>query len=76
MSLTLLYPVRLPPLYFPSVSDRWFGEGRGGVLKGQAHGLLEPADPEPVEAAVVVHADVTTGEVQVVRAAAEPWEST
>ena len=33
MSLTLLYPVRLPPLYFPSVSDRWFGEGRGGTFR-------------------------------------------
>ena len=49
-----------------------FGEGRGGVL-----GLLEPADSVPVAAvAVVVHADVTTGEVQVVRVVAVPWVST
>ena len=33
MSLTLLYPVRRPPLYFPSVCDRWFGEGRGGAFR-------------------------------------------
>ena len=33
MSLILLYPVRLPSFYFPSVSDRWFGEGRGGAFR-------------------------------------------
>ena len=33
MSLTLLYPIKLPPLYFPSVSDCWFGEGRGGAFR-------------------------------------------
>ena len=44
-----------------------FGEGRGGVL-----GLLEPADPEPVEAAVGVHEDTTTVEEQGVRVEAAP----
>ena len=48
-----------------------FGEGRGGVL-----GLLKPVDPETVDAADVVHADVTTAEEQAVRAAAVPWVST
>ena len=49
----------LPPLYFPSVCDRWFGEG---FLRGRAHGLLECwLDPEPVVAvAEAVHADVAS----------------
>ena len=68
MSLTLLYPVRLPPLYFPSVSDRWFGVG---LL-----GLLEPADPEPRVAVDAAHIDAGTVEVQGVRVTAAPWVST
>ena len=55
MSLTLLSPVRLPPLDFPSVSDRWFGVG---LL-----GLLDPVDPTPGVAAVVVQGDDANGEV-------------
>ena len=39
-------------------------------------GLLEPANPEPVLAAEVVHVDFTTVEDQAVRAVAEPWVST
>ena len=71
MSLTLLYPVRLPPLYFPSVSDRWFGEGRGGLL-----GLLESADPQPAVAGGAAHLDEATVEVQGVRVGAGPCVST
>ena len=65
---------KLPPLYFPSVCDRWFGEGflRGCPRRGQAQGLLEPADPEPVEPGVVAHEDHITVEIQVGRGAAGP----
>ena len=90
LSLLLPYPVRLPPLYFPSVSDRWFEEGRGGglrrllrcrLLKGdtskrESHRLLEPADSEPVVAVISVHEDVTIVEVQVARAVVRLWVST
>ena len=71
MSLTLLYPVRLPPFYFTSVSDRWFGEGRVGLLE-----LLKRPRPEPEAAVVAVHADATTAEAQAVRAVTVPWVST
>ena len=64
MSLTLLYPVRLPPFYFPSVSDRWVGVG---LL-----GLLEPTDPVPGVAPVDAHVDAITVEVQDVRGPAVP----
>ena len=39
-------------------------------------GLLEPADPEPVVAGVVAHADAGTVEGQVVRTVAALWVST
>ena len=43
----------------------------------QARGLLEPADPEPVEAEVAVHVDVVaTEEVQAVRLETAQWAST
>ena len=43
----------------------------------QARGLLEPADPEPVEAEVAVHVDVVaTEEVQAVRLETARWAST
>ena len=52
-----------------TVGSGWFGVG---LL-----GLLEPAvDPVPVVAVVVVQVDAATVEVQAVRVAAAPWEST
>ena len=39
-------------------------------------GLLKSLCPEPEAAGVVVHGDVTTAEVQVVRVVAAPWVST
>ena len=62
MSLTLLYPVRLSPL---------FGRIGVGLL-----GLLEPVDPVPVVAIAVGHVDNATAEGQAVRVAAVPREST
>ena len=62
MSLTLLDPVRLPPL---------LGKVGVGLL-----GLLESADPVPVVADVGVHVDAATGEMQSVRAVDVPWGST
>ena len=62
MSLTLLYPVRLPPL---------LGRVGVGLLE-----LLEPADPEPRVAVDAAHVDAGTVEVQGVRETAGPWVST
>ena len=45
-------------------------------VKGQPRGLLKRLRPEPVVAVVVVHVDVTTVEVQVVRVVTVPWVST
>ena len=49
---------------------------RATPIKGQAQGLLEPADPDPVVAEVGLHVDVTTVEVQVVRELAARWVTT
>ena len=49
----------------------------GDICTGQSHGLLEPADPEPLDAAdVAFHDDATTEEAQAARAAAALWVST
>ena len=71
LSLIIPYPIR-NSLPFTSLRSVTVGSGRdfleGDTRRGQAHGLLEPADPVPVVAfAVSVHADATTAEVQVVR---------
>ena len=71
----------LPPLYFPSVSDRWFGEGflRGCPRRGQAQGLLGPVDPEPVVEVAAAHGDVGTaehGSEDQAYPVGEPWVST
>ena len=75
LSLTLLYPVR-NSLPFTSLRSVTIGSGRGflegGTCKGQAQGLLEPADPEPEEPGVVAHEDHITVEIQVGRGAAVP----
>ena len=58
-------------LPFTSLRSVTIGSGRefleGDTRRGQAHGLLEPTDPEPCVAAEAVHADVTTAEGQAVR---------
>ena len=79
LSLILLYSVR-NSLPFTSLRSVTVGSGRGflegDTYEGQAHGLLEPADPPPLVAVAVVHVDVTTGEVQGVREVAVLWVST
>ena len=75
LSLTLLYPVR-NSLPFSSLRSVTVGSGRdfleGDTRRGQAQGLLEPADPEPEEPGVVAHEDHITVEIQVGRGAAAP----
>ena len=65
----ILYPIR-NSLPFTSLRPVTVGSGRdfleGDTRRGQAHGLLEPADPEPLVAEGVVHGDETAVEVQVV----------
>ena len=77
--LTLPYPIR-NSLPFTSLRSVAVGSGRGflegDARRGQAQGLLGPVDPEPEFAGAVVHADVATGEVQVVRVVAVVWVST
>ena len=63
----------LHPLPFTSLRSVTVGSGRFGV---GLLGLLEHADPEPVGAAAVVHGDVATVEVQVVRVVAVKWDRT
>ena len=81
MSLTLLYPVR-NSLPFTSLRSVTVGSGRGflegDTCKGQSHGLLEPADPEPGVAAEdeAVHVDVNSLEFQVVHVVVVPRVST
>ena len=79
MSLTLPYPIR-NSLPFTSLRSVTVGSGRGflegDTYEGLSHGLLECADPVPAVADGVVHVDGTSGEVQVVRVATEPWVST
>ena len=80
MSLILLYPVR-NSLPFTSLRSVTVGSGRdfleGDTYEGLSHGLLARwLDPVPVGAFVVVHADESTEEAQVVRAVAVPWVST
>ena len=63
-------------LPFSSLRSVTVGSGRdfleGDTRRGQAQGLLEPADPEPVEPGVVAHEDHITVEIQVGRGAAVP----
>ena len=77
--LTLPYPIR-NSLPFSSLRSVTVGSGRdfleGYTRRGQAQGLLGPVDPEPESAGAVVHADVATVEVQVVRVVAVVWVST
>ena len=80
LSLTLPYPVR-NSLPFTSLRSVTVGSGRdfleGDTYEGLSHGLLARwLDPVPVVALVVVHADESTDEAQVVRAVAVPWVST
>ena len=63
----------LHSLPFTSLRSVTVGSGRFGV---GLLGLLEPADPEPVLAGVVAHADAATVEAQVVRADVVLWVST
>ena len=62
-------------LPFTSLRSVTVGSGRD-FLEGQAHGLLESADPEPAGTAVVVHEEGASDELQVVRAAVAKWGST
>ena len=79
LSLLLPYPIR-NSLPFTSLRSVAVGSGRdfleGDTRRGQAHGLLEPADPEPVAAVVAVHGDATIAEAQFVRDETVPWVST
>ena len=79
LSLTLPYPIR-NSLPFTSLRSVTVGSGRGflegDTRRGQAQGLLESVDPEPVVAAVVVHGDGATVDGQVVRVGSAPWVST
>ena len=63
-------------LPFTSLRSVTVGSGRdfleGDTCKGQAQGLLELADTEPVEPGVVAHEDHITVEIQVGRGAAGP----
>ena len=73
------YPVR-NSLPFTSLRSVTVGSGRdfleGDTYEGQAHGLLEPADPARDVADVVVHEGDTTADVQAVRVATVPRVST
>ena len=85
-SFVRFFLVSHPPLSirnslpFTSLRSVTVGSGRdfleGDTCKGQSHGLLECADPEPEVAFVVAHSDETTVEVQAVRAVAGPQVST
>ena len=70
LSFTFLYPIR-NSLPFTSLRSVTVGSGRdfleGDTYEGQAHGLLEPADPVPVLAGVAVQLDGTNKELQPVR---------
>ena len=61
-------------LPFSSLRSVTVGSGRdfleGDTRRGQAQGLLEPADPAPVGTAVAVHEDVASVEEQVVHVVA------
>ena len=79
-SLSLIpYPIR-NSLPFTSLRSVTVGSGRdfleGDTRRGQSHGLLKPADPHPVVAAVDAHGDQGTVEVQDVRAESDYWGST
>lgn len=66
-------------LKFASTALRRFLRCRlleGDTCKSQSRELLKRLRPEPVVAVVVVHVDVTTVEVQVVRVVTVPWVST
>ena len=70
-------------LPFSSLRSVTVGSGRdfleGDTRRGQAQGLLEPADPEPADAGVAAHEDAATVEDHGVRTAAAiaaPWVST
>ena len=75
----ILYPIR-NSLPFTSLRSVTVGSGRdfleGDTCRGQAHGLLEPADPEPEVAGVGAHGDVTTVEVQAIWVVIDKWVST
>ena len=80
LSLIIPYPIR-NSLPFTSLRSVTVGSGRdfleGDTCKRQSRGLLERwLDPVPAVADGVVHVDGTSGEVQVVRVATEPWVST
>ena len=72
LSLILPYPIR-NSLPFTSLRPVAVGSGRdfleGDTRRGQAHGLLETVDPEPLVAEVDVHEDFAIVEVQGVRVA-------
>ena len=78
LSLILLYPIR-NSLPFTSLRSVTVGLGRGflegDTRRGQAHGLLELADTEPVVAAAVIHGDGVPAEAQAVRPDAVLWVS-
>ena len=66
-------------LPFTSLRSVTIGSGRdfleGDTRRGQAHGLLELADTEPVVAAAVIHGDGVLAEAQAVRPDAVLWVS-
>ena len=67
-------------LPFTSLRSVTIGSGRdfleGDTRRGQARGLLEPADPVPADAEVVVHEDGGRVEVKLVRGVSVRWVST
>ena len=66
-------------LKFASTALRRFLRCRlleGDTCKSQSRELLKRLRPEPVVAVAAAHEDVTTVEVQAVRAATAPWVST
>ena len=75
LSLILPYPVR-NSLPFTSLRPVAVGSGRGflesDTRRGQAHELLDPADPEPAVAVVVVHGDEPIADVQAARVRVAP----
>ena len=76
LALDIYHSSRRNPLPFTSFRSVTVGSGRdfleGDTCKGQAQGLLELADTEPVEPGVVAHEDHITVEIQVGRGAAGP----
>ena len=75
----ILYPVR-NSLPFTSLRSVTVSLGRdfleGDTRRGQARGLLEPADPVPADAEVVVHEDGARVEEKLVRGVSVRWVST